>query len=214
MIAKQRKVISIQPTLLFITFLCSLFLTSFSFVGAEVDSLKPGKVNQEYMLVQTCDNCTYINVTKIRYPNQSETYPNVRMSQTVNGNYNYSFTPTVIGDYIVTTCGNPDGYYTCDSYDFTISTTGNDFYSMIPLFLLLCGSFILALGLYFREPFLGVPSGIMLTISGVYFIIYGLGVIQNVYTQAIGFTSLLLGLVIAFSAIAEVLGEQGSSEDE
>lgn len=166
--------------------------------------LGTGKQFSPYILSQVCDNCTYVNISKIKYPNSIEDYPNIEMTEPVQGNFNYSFSNTsLLGPYVITTCGDPDGLYSCQSYRIQITTTGSDSTNTIPIFLLIVGFLLLVLAIYEDLPIVGLGSGIVLSIAGAYFLIYGLGIFQDVYTQAIGFTSLFIGLAVAFYASYE-----------
>lgn len=138
------------------------------------------------------------------------------MSQPIPGNFNYTFTDTAeLGTYIVTTCGNPNGEYTCVDYNFTVTTTGNEFSTTAPIFLLVVGFCLLFLGAHYKIPVMGFAAGVLTCVSGVYLIIYGLGYINNVYTQGIGFTSLFIGLWVGFAATYEFFGpgSKGDWED-
>ena len=182
------------------------FLFLFSLVSSQEDIKFLGTYKQynEVTLTQTCDNCTYVNVTRVKFPNSVETYFFQAMTEMRKGNYNASFTNTSqLGNYIVTTCGNPDGSYACESYRLQVTTTGSDVLNTIPIFLLILGFCLFGLAIYKELPFLGFGGGIIISIAGVYFIIYGLGLFRDLYTQALGFTSLFIGLIIAFASAFE-----------
>lgn len=75
-------------------------------------------------LPQTCDNCTYVNISNVIYPNSSIALGQVEMTK-VGTYYNYSFCRTnVSGIYIVNTFGDDDGFTTSNSYDFIINPQG------------------------------------------------------------------------------------------
>ncbi len=97
-------------------------------------------------LTQVCDNCTYVHLTTVQYPNSSVIDIGINMTK-VRSTYNYSFSNTIsIGDYIYTTCGDPDGIYTCQSVDFEITTTGDKVslsnIIIVITFLLVAGMFL------------------------------------------------------------------------
>lgn len=97
-----------------------------SLASAEVQTLPPVKQGDIVDLPQTCSNCTYMNIS-VNYPNQSIAIRNKIMTK-VGSEYNYSFSnTTALGNYISTTCGNPDGVYTCVSYDFEVNPSGEKF---------------------------------------------------------------------------------------
>ena len=120
------------------------------------------------------------------------------MSEQVEGNFNYSFSTTQeFGNYIVTTCGDPNGIYTCASYDFTIG-------KMLIIYILLIGGIVmLGLAAILKIPIIGFASGVLLSISGIYFIT----LVSDLYTQAIGYTALFVGVIVAFSATYEYFNE-------
>jgi hypothetical protein len=71
-------------------------------------------------LIQTCANCTYVNISSISYPNSSQIYGEVEMTK-IGTFYNYSFCNTeVMGTYLVSGHGDLDGADEIWNYDFTI----------------------------------------------------------------------------------------------
>ncbi|GAG86202.1 unnamed protein product, partial [marine sediment metagenome] len=75
-------------------------------------------------LLQICDNCSYINLTTIQLPNSTINNIGINMSN-VHTTYNYTLSQTdLLGNYVYTTCGDPDGIFTCESVSFEITTTG------------------------------------------------------------------------------------------
>lgn len=93
-------------------------------VDAEVESLGTFKVGTNVNIIQTCSNCSFVNLTKVQYPNS--TIEIIGISMTKKGtDYNYTFSKTSeIGTYIVSTCGDVDTELTCISYDFEINAIG------------------------------------------------------------------------------------------
>lgn len=90
-----------------------------------VHQIGPFRTGQVITLTQTCPNCTFVNVTRVTFPNSTQLFINTRMAQPVLGNFNTSFSLTQDnGQYVVTTCGNPDGVYDCDDYTFVINLLG------------------------------------------------------------------------------------------
>ncbi len=65
-----------------------------------------------------------------------------------------------------------------------------------------------------KNGWLGLFSGFVFIILGIYSMIYGLGVIQDQYTEMISYVILGWGLILCFVAIAEELyGDGGESSD-
>ena len=102
-----------------------IFLTIVPTVFA-LTSIGPFQQNEDIELLQICDNCSYINLTTIQLPNS--TILKIGINMTANDlTYNYTFTKTdLVGGYIYTTCGDPDGTSTCQSVSFQITTTGDN----------------------------------------------------------------------------------------
>ena len=76
-------------------------------------------------LIQTCENCSYVNLTRVSYPNSTIAL-NGNFSMTrYNSVYNYSFCDTnVTGIYVYLTQGDLDGATTTGNELFTITETG------------------------------------------------------------------------------------------
>lgn len=184
-----------------------LFIFSFSFVHAgELDEifLDTFKQNQCVNLLQTCDNCSYVNLTFVQYPNSNYSLLG-EYSMTKNGTtYTYNYCQTSeLGDYKYGTKGDLDGIITTQPIRFTITTTGNSKINTIPIYLLIGGYILLVLGVYKREYIIGFSSGTLLIFGGVYLLIYGLGLFNNLYTQSLAYISLFLGLIISFVSAYE-----------
>lgn len=108
---------------LFLLFLCLIFFLPL--VQSEVQDLGVFKTQQILTLSQTCQNCSFVNVTRVIFPNSTQNFINVQMSQPITGNFNASFSMTdANGQYIATTCGDPNGIYTCVDYSFVINPLG------------------------------------------------------------------------------------------
>ena len=76
-------------------------------------------------LVQTCDSCTYNNISRVLYPNSTEALTSEQV-MTVSGiYYNYSFCSTdAIGEYVVLGHGDLNGEDTIWDYTFEITREG------------------------------------------------------------------------------------------
>jgi len=75
-------------------------------------------------LIQTCSNCTYINITSVLYPNSSIALTETPMTK-VGSLYNLTFCNTnALGDYIVNGIGDVDGEDTVWAYGFKITNKG------------------------------------------------------------------------------------------
>lgn len=116
----------INKKVLFLVGILSILITFSTLVSAAEDvNIGFVKQGEEIELVQVCDNCTYVNLTKIIDP-----YKNVLLlgeyEMTKNGsNYNYTFdNTTFVGSYYYTTCGDADGDNVCQTVRFDVTSTG------------------------------------------------------------------------------------------
>jgi len=102
-----------------------IFLMAILPMVSAQESFGTFKQNECVNLIQTCSNCTYINITNIAYPNSSIALSNVEM--TADGTlFNYSFCNTsIIGTYFVNGIGDLDGINSVWNYVFDITYTGD-----------------------------------------------------------------------------------------
>ena len=99
-----------------------LFLLAFSFVGAS--DLGAVKVNNCINLYQHCASCSYVNLTAIKYPNQTIVTYNSAMNKS-GSDYIYNFCNTSdIGNYFYTVCGDTSSGNECRSFNFEVTNTG------------------------------------------------------------------------------------------
>ena len=78
-------------------------------------------------LLQVCDDCTYVNITRVLYPNNSVALSNATMTQ-YDTEFIYNFCNTsILGIYKVSGHGDISGTKTPWSYSFEITGTGFEF---------------------------------------------------------------------------------------
>lgn len=105
---------------------------------AEQQSLGTFIQNIPIQLIQTCDNCTSVNITSIVYPDGSINNTNLVMTRTGTF-YNYTVRNTSqIGKYIYNTVGNLNGVTTTQPVEFYISYTGKDTSIVFIVFYIIC----------------------------------------------------------------------------
>ena len=97
-----------------------------SFASAQIQSLGTVRMGDDINLIQTCDNCTFNNITSVLYPNSTQTIGEFDMTKrgTV---YNFTLSSdnaTAVGTYIVNGFGDLDGIDTVWNYDFEITSFG------------------------------------------------------------------------------------------
>jgi len=146
-------------------------------------------------------NASYCNVTSVNYPNSSKAVSSLMMTKS-GSEFNYtSFCETsLLGKYIVNGECDGEGW----AYHFNITTTGDNG-NIIPIFLLIGGIIIFIIALVSKNPVIGIFSGIIFILAGIFIMVYGLGgTIVNDYSRGIAFISLGLGFVIGFVSIIEL----------
>lgn len=128
-----------------------LFVVLSSFSFAEVQTLGTFKINECIDLIQTCDNCTYINFSSVVYPDG--TFEILDLNSTNQGTtFNQTFCNTSqIGAYIINTVGDLNGVKTSGNYNLYINPSGivgndNTVGIIVPIFSILINLIILFLG--------------------------------------------------------------------
>lgn len=102
----------------------AFFLISFAY--AEQQSLGTFKRGDCVNLIQTCANCSYVNISSVTYPNSTRAVGQVSMdaSGTV---YNYTTCKNnATGKYIVNGYGDPDGILEVWVYDYYVTENGQE----------------------------------------------------------------------------------------
>lgn len=80
--------------------------------------------NSAIQLHQTCSNCTFVNLTSVKYPNSLLEILNTNMENR-GEDYNITFVNTSQqGFYIYNTCGDKDGPLSCENIRFEINRAG------------------------------------------------------------------------------------------
>lgn len=185
-----------------------------------IEDLGTFKQNTCVGLKQTCDNCTYVNVSAVESPDTTITALNKVMTKT-NILYNYTWCDTdQLGEYKVYTFGDLNGLTTSGSYTFTITTTGTPKGSTLSmtLILLVAALLLMLIAIFAKNEWIGFISGSLFIVGGIYTMIYGLGNMADLYTRAIGFSSIGFGIMLAVAAgykvAEEGFGGFSSSEED
>jgi RsiW-degrading membrane proteinase PrsW (M82 family) len=93
-------------------------------VSASIPTLGIFKQNSCIELKNTCASCSYINFTRVSYPNSTRALDNVQATKD-GSNFNYTFCSTsALGTYIVDGIGDVDGTDTVFAYDFEVTPSG------------------------------------------------------------------------------------------
>ena len=139
-----------------------------SMASASIEDLGTVQQNDCISLLQTCDDCTYNNITSILYPNRTTEALSLDVEMIQDGlDYSYTFCNTsALGEYLVNGKGDASGQSTWN-YKFTVTTTGGDTAIIIPIFLLLVTGGLFVLGVSLKNPVFGFFSGCLGIIAGM-----------------------------------------------
>lgn len=164
----------------------SIFL--FSLCSAEQQTFGTFKKNECINLIQTCSNCTWVNITTIVYPNSEIADTDLIMLK-AGTNYNYTFCKAnQTGEYIINGIGDLNGIVTIWNYNLLVTTNGNNlatagviiFFSA--LFLILIGillfMFIVGLAHTFTMDYDVVD---LAENWGLYFVMFGAFMLEKYY---------------------------------
>ena len=99
------------------------FLYGISLVSA-LDDLQSAKLDQEYIIKQTCASCFYINISVSNV--NGFVLNNVAMTNNGSGVWIYNYTPTETGRHDVNGIGDLGGVDTNFATYFEVTTTGNE----------------------------------------------------------------------------------------
>lgn len=138
----------------------TLFIFAIIFSLTLISSSTLGIFEQDstISLHQVCDNCSFVNLTSVTFPNGTIESIEANMTK-IGQDYNFSFSNTGIpGLYIYNTCGDQDGILQCENIDFTINKLGEELTTgrglvYILLTLLMFVLFCFALGINIILPF-------------------------------------------------------------
>ena len=101
-----------------------MILFLFSFISAEQQSLGLFKKGEVVRLIQTCSNCSYVNISSILYPNSTQAWGENTMIK-VGTEYTLNFyNTTTNGQYIVNGHADVDGIDTIWGYTFEVTPNG------------------------------------------------------------------------------------------
>lgn len=152
--------------------------------------------------LKTILNTSAVTLSTVSYPNSTIALSGQPMTK-VNNTFIYNFCNTQqYGSYSYDYC---DAEGNCYVNDFTI---GNKI--IVIIFLLISAFLVFVLSLYMKNEWIGFISGVLFIVAGMYLLIYGLEMVNNIYTNTLAYVSLGFGLLIfiasAYEAIAKTRG--------
>ena len=176
-------------------------------VSAE-GSLDEIKQNTQATLYQLCSNCTYVNLTSVKFPDSSILTVGVLMDK--NGeDYTYGFNQTSqLGSYQYNVCGDKNGEVKCEPLYFTVTPSGFTDSIGFYIIVLLIISGLIFLGFYVRDGWFVVAGGMLLLIYGVYSINNGIAGQKDMFlTWGIGLFEIFMGGYLSMRASFEIMQE-------
>jgi len=161
-----------------------------------LETLKPAKLNQEYIIVQTCATCSYVNFSLSNQ--EGFIFVNQKMVLNGSGIWTYNYTPINNGRYDVTGVGDIDGTATSFATYFEVTPSGQLFGSgqslsvFGSLLLMILSSFIFLL-IAFRS--VGSTSRMVFyCFAGIFFIMTILYTVIIMQQTLSGFDNILTGI--------------------
>ncbi len=183
-----------------------------SFTSAAIFDLGVFERDTTIQLIQTCNNCTFNNISNVLLPNGTLTFENVAMDKVADF-YNVTFNQTQsLGQYIVNGFGDPDGVTTTFNYIFSITPTGQDLDT--PQSILVIGLIVIliAMTLFFfnaSNKTESIPFKVFFAALGLLFIMVTVGVSINSIKQLMLVGSVFAGTFTAIYTLVLALVSAG-----
>lgn len=183
---------------IYLLIIASLFLMSFA---SAISDLGTFKQHECINLYQYCDDCTYVNLTTIKYANGTiDTSFNDAMNKS-DQDFTYNFCGTQsIGDYYFINCGDKNGGYACEQIDFHVSSTGGEG-SQFWLILITCLAVIFFIAsLIAPEEFFVYISGVLWLLGGIFLMVSGIDVLNDQNTRNLAYVYIGIGILFTVGA--------------
>jgi hypothetical membrane protein len=194
-------VVALISICLFLLLLCVGF--------ASAETYKIGE-NSELKMRCTVDNAipsisAAYNVT-ITYSNGS-ILSNGTATPLGDGFFTYPISFPTAGTYYVYQFCRDNAKSYSNSEEITVTTTGQQNWNTIPIYFWIFGFLLLCIGLYQRNELFGFISACLFIVAGIYMMIYGFGIFNDMYTRTLSYVSLGFGIIIAFASVIEMFME-------
>ena len=183
-----------------------LFTVMFSFTLVQAIEIEPGIQGRDKLLYQTCNNCTYCNVTNVQNQENITILGETQMT-TIDGSYFSTIllggNTTFLGMYSYCyDCGNSvDSKTGCINFRVTPSgRSGNDNIALIIILVVV----IYAVTLIFffgRNIPLSILTGMMMSFFGVWIVRNGIVIYRDNLTNYFGYVTIFIGAAISLTAI-------------
>jgi hypothetical protein len=154
-----------------------------SLASADLGTFKQGECISLY---QFCDDCTYVNLTTVQYPNGTIETINEAMTKS-DVDYNYTFCSTNdLGNYYYVVKGDTGGSTATERLSFSITSTGKSFnsgQSLSSLGILFGSLFVAFLFLY-----LGFKISVNPKMIPIAFVFIVISLLLIIYSLFLGWT--------------------------
>lgn len=197
-IFQTSKKATILISLTFMLVLFSLSLTSaVNECGNDNSFLGTFRQNITITLKQTCDDCSYVNLSSVTYPNSTTIVYNTNMTKSGIEFSRILNTTRFLGCYSYVVYGDKGGTLTSETIDFQITPSGTSGNSNLVFFIfLIVGLYTLNLVGFFKgNEVLTMLSALIMMALGVYIINQGIFVYRDWLTNAIAYITIGWGFV-------------------
>lgn len=169
-----------------------------------LETLKPGKLNEQYTITQTCASCSFVKFT---LSNQDGLIlANQDMIHNGSGVWTFEYTPLIVGRHDVAGTGDINGINTSFATYFPVTPSGFTqtlgFYIII--FLIPVG--LISFGFKIQDNWVVVLGGFALILVGLYVLFFGIDTIKDVtYTWGLGLITLMAGAYFSIRGAWEAI---------
>lgn len=149
-----------------------------------------------------CDASVNCSLT-LRDPNNAYKLNSAAMSILANGDAYYLIPASdvvEIGPYTGKVHCSDGSISNVESFTLDINATGDDRGNSLFLILAIASLLVLGLAIIAENEYIGFAGGALLIVTGVYALIYGIGNLANLYTQAIAYVAMGLGFIFLVAA--------------
>lgn len=174
-----------------------LALSSINNASAAIEEIGPIAPRDCVLLIQTCGNCTFNNITSV-IMSDGITIAQGPVGMTKAGTqYTFNFcNTTAVGTYRVNGFGDLDG--NIQQWNYNLLVEEGDLVIFLALSVL--GLLLLIIAIWSENEWLGFISGVCFMLAGLYSMIYGLNNIADLYTRGLAFVFIGLGLLFEIVA--------------
>ena len=177
---------------------------------------QPVKQFENIDLVQDCDDCTWIQLDYVIYPNKTKEMLMINMTQDSAITWSYSWGNTSqLGNYIYHTTGDQLSSATNtrkpigQSITFEVTSSGLNLSTGLFILLLILSIGIVILGYYTQDAWIVILGSFGLVLVGLFILFYGIADMKDtVYTWGLGIITLMLGAYFGIKGSIEKLNEE------